>query len=206
MKNPTLCSIDGCDRPSSSRTWCGAHYRRWRLTGNTGSKPLRRKRVNNVSLEEALRWHGWTVTETGCWEWNGTILKRGYGSMGWGGRNVTTHRLAYEVWVGPIPEGYVVRHKCDNKPCMNPRHLETGTQTDNIQDREDRGRSRYALGEAASRTKLTEVQVLEIRARCAEGAAPRKLSKEYGVTSQTILDIRNRKSWKWLESEQKEEA
>lgn len=61
-----------------------------------------------------------------------------------GGRNymVYAHRAAYESEYGPIPPGMVVRHKCDNPPCVNPEHLEVGTQADNAKDMSVRGRVR----------------------------------------------------------------
>ena len=86
---------------------------------------------------------GWSTTDRGCWEWNGARLASGgYGSFRAHGRSVRAHRFAYELFVGPIPDGAMVRHKCDNPPCVNPEHLEIGTHQQNMWDMSDRERSR----------------------------------------------------------------
>lgn len=93
---------------------------------------------------------GWTVAESGCWEWNGwrdTVKRKsgqsgmGHGAVYFRGRRLATHRLAHEWWNGPVADGLVVRHRCDNPPCVNPAHLEVGTRGDNSRDMWERGRA-----------------------------------------------------------------
>lgn len=97
--------------------------------------------VPRESPEDRLRRKGWDVTLEDCWEFRGARgTGMGYTYTRHNGIRYGTHRLAYETWVGPIPEGHVVRHKCDNPVCINPDHLETGTQADNVQDAKRRGR------------------------------------------------------------------
>lgn len=88
-----------------------------------------------------------------CWEWQGSKVGE-YGHIGVGGREnklVLTHRAAYEVSVGPIPDGMKVCHTCDNPPCCNPKHLFLGTQADNVRDRDAKGRT--ARGDNNGRSK-----------------------------------------------------
>ena len=78
-----------------------------------------------------------------CWEWVGARYPQGYGRIHrWGtdNRNSYTHRVAWELVNGTIPDGMCVCHHCDNPPCCNPRHLFLGTQNDNIQDSIKKGR------------------------------------------------------------------
>jgi len=75
-----------------------------------------------------------------CWEWSAGKFKQGYGAFGIDKKMVNTHRVAYELFVGPIPEGLCVLHTCDNPSCVNPNHLFLGTQKDNIQDMVKKGR------------------------------------------------------------------
>jgi hypothetical protein len=67
-----------------------------------------------------------------CWTWKGAIQSKGYGSFGYRGRIWSTHRLAYELMVGPIPEGLTIDHLCLNKRCCSPRHLEPVTLKENM--------------------------------------------------------------------------
>ena len=82
-----------------------------------------------------------TTTDSGCWEWKQRRHVKGYGLAHIGRRCVRAHRYAYEVWCGPIPEGMMVLHSCDNPPCCNPDHLRVGTAKDNAQDAILRGRA-----------------------------------------------------------------
>lgn len=63
----------------------------------------------------------------GCWEWTGGHCSAGYGSKKWQGKETNAHRVVYEIMVGPIPEGLVLDHLCQNKGCVRPSHLEPVT-------------------------------------------------------------------------------
>jgi hypothetical protein len=79
----------------------------------------------------------------GCWEYQGAKNPQGYGMICRGKhKRVKVHRVAYELRVGPIPEGMCVLHTCDNPCCINPAHLWIGTQGDNSRDRQVKGRTR----------------------------------------------------------------
>lgn len=75
-----------------------------------------------------------------CWPWLGTRVGVGYGRVQVDRVRTVAHRVAYELAVGPIPEGLLVLHRCDNPPCCNPKHLFVGTSSDNAQDALAKGR------------------------------------------------------------------
>lgn len=77
---------------------------------------------------------------SGCWIWTKARDKDGYGLIKIHGVMCRVPPVSYETFVGPILDGLVTRHKCDNPPCFNPDHLETGTQQDNRRDAFERGR------------------------------------------------------------------
>ena len=103
---------------------------------------------------------------------------------------ISAHRAAYVAAYGPLEEGVVVRHKCDNPACCNPLHLETGTHADNVRDRVLRDRS--AKGSRNGRAKVTESIVRQIRA----GQTPaREWAERLGMTAQQVNNIRKGRSW-----------
>lgn len=133
-----------------------------------------------------------------CWEWQGTRAPNRYGSVTFHNRAVSTHRLAWELTHGPITDGLWVLHRCDNPPCCNPAHLFLGTPTDNAQDRNAKGRANTARGERTGHAKLTDAQVLDIRARYAAGETGRALAREYGVSPAAVSNIMTGKRWRHL--------
>lgn len=78
-------------------------------------------------------------TET-CWEWSGQRTAQGYGRIKIGLQPVVAHRWMWEQEYGPIPDGTLVCHHCDNPPCVRPEHLFLGTHADNAHDRNYKGR------------------------------------------------------------------
>jgi hypothetical protein len=102
---------------------------------------------------------------------------------------------------GPIPEGLVICHRCDNPSCVNPAHLFLGTHADNVADKMRKGRHRTNphKGEDHRSAKLTQEQVLEVRRRFAVGGISKAaLGREYGVTQTTIDHIILRATWRHL--------
>ena len=91
---------------------------------------------------------------TGCWIWMVGANKQGYGLFWADGRPTRAHRFAYAKYVGPIPDGLHVLHRCDVPSCVNPAHLFLGTNADNVADREIKGRGNPPYGERhGSRTR-----------------------------------------------------
>lgn len=75
-----------------------------------------------------------------CWPWLGVRDNHGYGRVNFMTTAIKAHRVSYEMRHGPIPDGLVIRHSCDNPNCVNPKHLSTGTQSQNMKDASSRGR------------------------------------------------------------------
>lgn len=99
--------------------------------------------------------------EDGCWCWTGYTDGR-YGLISIKGKEEKAHRASYSHFKGPIPEGMVVRHRCDNTKCINPDHLVLGTQFDNMRDMVERGRCRPGTQKYEDRTKFIGMPIDEI--------------------------------------------
>lgn len=174
----TKCLVSGCTENTKSNGRCSSHFMIWYHSGQDRqpTKPYGR------STEESLLFYV-DSDGGGCWEWGGFTTGSGYGRFA----GKAAHRLAYETWVGTIPEGHVVRHKCDNRPCINPDHLETGTQADNARDRVERGRS--AIGLSAGKSKFSAEEVLEIRSLYHDGLGMRAIARMFDAHHKTISGI-----------------
>jgi len=88
------------------------------------------------------------IDAKGCWNWLGKRnRKTGYGELErkWRGRVfVLAHRLSYAVLVRDIPEGLTIEHKCRNRACVNPAHLEPMTLEENLRRRQVRAKPQDA--------------------------------------------------------------
>lgn len=130
-----------------------------------------------------------------CIEWQGYREKFGHGRVKIKGKRYFVHRLAWEEVHGPIPEGLLVRHKCDNPPCINVEHLELGTHQDNVNDMYERGRDRAIRGEEHYRATLTDEQVVEIRSLWPHtGRSQQSIADEYGVSRALVSLIAHNKT------------
>jgi|SRR5687767_12543532 len=132
-----------------------------------------------------------------CWIWIGTILGNGYGQMKIDGRKHLAHRVSWQLNQGQIPEGLLVLHKCDNRPCVNPDHLFLGTHADNNQDARNKGRAKGAkAGEQHHNAKLSDFHIRNIRFLKSIGIKQITLARVYGVSPQHISKIVNRQERK----------
>lgn len=130
----------------------------------------------------------WAGVEIGgadeCWPWKRSTFHFGYGQFKVAGKNLKTHRVAYFLHNGEWPEP-TGRHTCDNPGCCNPSHIIPGTQVQNVEDRDDRGRTAR---------KLTDGEVEEIRIRYAAGGIRQQdLADEYGVHNAFVSRLVNGK-------------
>lgn len=133
---------------------------------------------------------------SGCTEWIGALDHRGYGKMRVGNKLVGTHRVAWELEHGPIPEGMVIMHTCDNPRCIRVSHLKLGTQADNMRDKRDKGRS--TIGERNSHAKLTRDDVIAIRAAHSGGESQLSIALRYGIDRNHVSNIVLRNRWKHI--------
>lgn len=101
----------------------------------------RRRPARKQGSRKSPIWDSVARRDDGCWVWLGAKDRDGYGRVMVDGRTMGAHRIAYEESHGPVPDGLVVMHSCDNPSCVNPDHLRVGTQAENIQDRDAKGRT-----------------------------------------------------------------
>ena len=114
-----------------------------------------------------------------CWQWTGHTQK--YGRFQHAGKKMGAHRFSYILNIGEIPDGLWVLHKCDNPPCVNPKHLFLGTRQDNVDDRVSKGRNNHNY-------KLIREQIEEIR--MLENLIPRRhIQNIYGISKATVQKI-----------------
>lgn len=124
-ETPPVCRVDDCDRPVDAKGCCSTHY--WRLTRHGSTEPPRKSPLEHF-------WQHTVVTpNNGCWPWTGRI-NNGYGvvPLGRRGKVVGAHRFAYELLLGPIPEGLTLDHLCLTTNCVNPAHLDPVSLEENV--------------------------------------------------------------------------
>lgn len=124
-----------------------------------------------------------------CWEWTGVKDGGGYGTFSptWGTSPQRAHRFSWELVNGPIPDGLVMRHLCNNPSCVNPFHLKPGTQRENIIDKSYAG-TQY-------KQKLSVDDVLTIREMHGEGYTYRELADASGVSAHHVGEICKGRAW-----------
>ena len=139
----------------------------------------------------------WVVNpNSGCWIWRSSLSSGGYGLFGVGSRTdkskrmARAHRVAWEIYRGPIPAGTDVLHRCDNPPCVNPEHLWLGSKRDNARDRVLKNRHGNQI--------LSSDDIEEIRH--VSGETNQSVADKYKVSEATIRDIRSGRTWSYARS------
>lgn len=191
----THCAVETCDRRVRRNGLCEMHDSRLKRTGTTDDPP--KKTLADRFWEKVDR-----RGPDDCWLWTKATNEHGYGVMRPAGKRsgptVKAHRVSLML-AGVGIDGLVIRHSCDNPPCVNPAHLSVGTKAENSADMVARGRS--ARGSRSGASKLAERQVVEIRARCGAGELHRVVAADYGVSRITITNVVNRKTWRHVTDE-----
>ena len=132
----------------------------------------------------------------GCWEFQGCKINSGYGLIKVCGTPQLTHRVAYELWKGEIPDKLHVLHTCDNKCCVNPEHLWVGTHQDNMDDKRKKGRcARHKLGKLF-KNKYDDDVVREVRKLREEGFSIYDIQDRTNVPKSTVYRIITREQYK----------
>lgn len=133
-------------------------------------------------------------TTDGCLVWRGYRDPRwGYGRLWVKKRAILAHRIIWEAVNGPIADGMCVLHRCDNPPCVNIDHLFLGTHAENMRDKVRKGRQ--PRGTQRPNAKLTEADVVAIRARRAAGETQSAVAASFGISGPTVCQIVKRRRW-----------
>lgn len=161
------------------------------------------RRCANISLpRESTESRFWAkVDRRGpdeCWPWTGAIDRGGYGRFQLDGSCTAAHRTAWVIENGPIPTGVghhgtCVCHRCDNRPCCNPRHLFLGSISENVADMTAKGRN--ARGESAT-SKLTAEKVVEIRKSTGK---QKDTASIFGISQPHVSSIMRRAAWSHIQ-------
>lgn len=205
----SVCFIEGCLNLSHGLGMCSKHHSRWKRYADPfwGDKKSA-ARSKGITLEERF-WSRVNKTpglgpDGECWEWIGTPSKL-YGSFGFRGVQYTPSRLAYTLTYGPIPEGLLCCHKCDNTRCVRPDHLFAGTPLENMHDMIAKGRAYYprptnqARGERVNTAVLTPSDIREIRRRRDSGEELLPIAQDFKITRTQVSRIGLRQQWKHIE-------
>ena len=159
---------------------------------------MERRKTKMRSLDK--RFWGRVTKTRYCWFWDGAKNPQGYGKIFiQGSQYMSTHRVAWTLKHGHIPEGLSVLHKCDSPSCVRPSHLFIGTQSDNMIDCHKKGRLKFPDNRGAryGAAKLNDKKALKIRALCANsGLTQKEIGKLFHVSRETVSSVSRRITWR----------
>ncbi len=131
-----------------------------------------------------------------CWVWTGRTDEWGYGVLSFSGKQRKAHRVSWFLQHGRWPQPCAL-HRCDNPACVRVAHLFEGDQSDNVADRDAKGRNNQPRGEGNGLARLTEETVREIRST--RGVSQRDLAKRHGVAKSTLAAALHRRNWRHVQ-------
>lgn len=143
--------------------------------------------MNHARVRQLISERSIPVTESGCWLWTHGESS-GYGSLRTKERLYGAHRASYEAFVGPIPDGMCVCHKCDVRLCVNPEHFFIGDRAANNADARAKGRNPRPKQRPRGLKYKRKLSHLDVRCRemSAAGMSLRAIGRELGVTHHTV--------------------
>jgi hypothetical protein len=145
--------------------------------------------AHNLPISERLLLRAEPDLNSGCWLWNGALWRDGYGRILINKVGMAAHRVSYRTFVGPIPDGLCVLHKCDVPMCINPQHLTIGDHKTNMRDMAAKGRA----GSPSEYRRMSKSEKDAIRA--ATGSL-RAIAARFGRAASTIRKARSALSTK----------
>lgn len=158
--------------------------------------PKNRKSPRTKKTTQERFWDGVVVGQPSeCWEWSKFKGATGYGVVRIDShKTMLAHRYSFVIHKGEIPSDKIVMHSCDNRRCVNPSHLSLGTNQDNMNDRNTKGRQAHGSGHYSA--KLTEELIPIIREQIGMGLSPHEIAGKYGVSHCAINDISAERTWR----------
>lgn len=155
------------------------------------------------NLQNRFERHVISEPMSGCFLWTAATTRRGYGKfmIDYPKRktNWLAHRVSYFLHYGLFDGNLDVLHKCDNPPCVNPRHLFLGTALDNSKDRSAKGKAIAPMGDDHYQSKLTCADIQTVFEMRAARIGPQIIADKFGVTYHSISDIVNRRTWRHVQ-------
>lgn len=181
------CSILGCAGKYYGATFCKKHHQWHWIRGLLPKSvlPTPQEKLKSCSV----------VHTSGCWVWIKSRNNKGYGVTSFGNLKQYAHRASYSHFVGKIPKGVEVCHRCDNPACINPDHLFLGTHADNMRDSVAKGRARNQVmhGTDHPMALLTAKDVKYIRS---SHRSMKSMAEELGVAYSVVYDCRNGRTYR----------
>lgn len=189
---PEKCTVDGCDNKYKCSGFCSKHFQRINKHGSL------KKEFHDLSIIDRFTQKTKLNEETGCVEWIGCKIPKGYGQFVSEGISYRAHRFSYQYYIGEIPNNLFVLHKCDNPSCVNPSHLFLGTNDDNMQDMVNKKRSVHRYGEQNPSAKITEELAIEVKRMIDLNKKQKDIANTLNISSHIVSNIKRGVSWSYL--------
>jgi hypothetical protein len=176
-----ICKVENCEREAKSRGFCFRCYQRLRYH----EKLTLKQSKDYGTPEERFRRKYKVNLTTGCWEWTKSLNHDGYGEFILKQGRILAHRFSYALFKSHLNKEQRILHICDNRRCVNPKHLKIGTQQENIKD--------MVVKDRHAKHKLNLNQAIEIKN---SSLNRRELAVIYNVSITTIRSIKKELTWK----------